>query len=214
MQSSKVPHAGLLLADILPKAKYIPVEVPVACWLSGGGCWRWFTVITVMRNYNAWLGEEKKLACGDKVNATLEVKQTWRVRQCKQNYTIHCPTIYRRACRIILWVWMLETWDTVWDAWVFAPFLMLCFYGISKVWWFSKCMIVLSCFVWQVLSYPITLGWWIWWKPVELVWPVITYLVQPKVYQLLWWLIKLAVEAFLHIMHVMTYIDPLCFSDS
>lgn len=215
LPSSRVPHAGVLVADYFPQAKYIPVELPFACWLAGGGCWCWFTVICVMRLYNAWLEEEKKLAGEGKVNATctLEVKQTGRFRSCKQNFIITCPCMHWRAYKTTWWVWMLQTWDTVWDEWLFAPCLRLCFYAISKGWWFSKRMFIVTRFVWHGLWYPVGLGWWMGWKVVELLWPISVYLLHTRVYQLLWWLLKFVAAAFLHFLHVMTYIHPLAFSE-
>ena len=198
-RACSVLRAGSMVARVLPRAKYIPVEVPFACWLAGGGCWRWFTLIAVMLIYDLWIEQEQKLASGDKVTIRLEFWQTWRLRRCKQNFIINCSAVTMRTLRIVSFVWLLETWDTVWEDWLF--------FAISSAWWFAGRMISLGCLVCKVVWYPISLGWWMAWKVVLLVWPVVVYMVSTPVVQLLWWLLKLGAEIFLHFMHVITYID-------
>lgn len=195
-----MPHAGFIIARILPRAKYIPVEVPFACWVAGGGCWRWFTVIAVMLVYDVWIDQEHKQAWGDRMIVRLEFWQTWRLRQCKQHFIINCSALTMRTLRTVSCVWVLETWDTVWDDW-------LC-YAISNAWWFARCMISLGCFGCKIFWYPVSLGWWMAWNLVLLLWPVIVYVMhtQFKLIQLLWWLLKLGAEIILHFTHVMTYI--------
>lgn len=193
-------RAGYMVAGVLPRAKYIPVEVPYACWVAGGGCWRWFTVIAVMLIYDIWIKQEHKLAHGDKVDTRLEFWQTWRLRRCKQNFIINFSALNKRTLRIVSFVWLLETWDTVWEDWLF--------FAISNAWWFARGMMSLGCFVCKISWYPISLGWWMAWNAVLLLWPVVVYVVNTSLFQLSWWLLKIGAEIILHFMHVMTYIEP------
>ena len=163
-------HAGFMVACVLPKVKYIPVEVPFACWLAGGGCWRWFTVIAVMLIYHVWIEQEHKLACGDEVVFRLEFWQTWRLRRCKQNFVINFSALTMRTLRIVSFVWLLETWDTVWDDWLL--------YAFSNAWWFVRCMMRLGCVLCKILWYPISSVWWVAWNVVLLLWPVVVYVVN------------------------------------
>ena len=204
-QVFEVPRAGWSVACVFPAAKYTPVEVPLACWLVGGGCWRWFTIIVVVLIYDVWMEEERKLARGDKTGhfTRLELWHTWRFRQCKQNFVIHCSAVTMRGIKVFSVVWLLETWDTVWEYWLL--------FAVSNAWWFGRCMIKLGCFVCKIFWYPMSLGWWMGWKAVLLLWPAVVCVVNSRVVQLLWWLQKLCAEIFLQFLHVMTYIKPLAF---
>ena len=184
---------------MLPTAKYIPVEVPLACWLVGGGCWRWFTVIAVMLIYNTWIEQEHRIACGGKDKISFELLQTWRLRRCRQNFIISSSAVKMRACCIVSVVWLLETWDTVWED--------CTFYAVSRVWWFVNRMTSLGYFVFHIAWYLITLGGWMGWQLVYLLWLSVLYVVHTRVCQLLWWLLKFSAEVLLHILHVASYLE-------
>lgn len=52
-------NAGIIAGGFIPGMQYSPTEVPFACWLVGGGCWRWFTLAFVLIYYYLWIKVER-----------------------------------------------------------------------------------------------------------------------------------------------------------
>ncbi|KAL0038254.1 hypothetical protein WJX79_010208 [Trebouxia sp. C0005] len=53
---------GIFAGGFIPGMQYIPSELPFACWLVGGGCWRWFTLMSVLIYYYLWIKAERGTA--------------------------------------------------------------------------------------------------------------------------------------------------------
>jgi len=54
--------AGIVAGGFIPGMQYIPSEFPFACWLVGGGCWRWFTLTSVLMYYYLWIKVQRGTA--------------------------------------------------------------------------------------------------------------------------------------------------------
>ena len=50
-------NAGIVAGGFIPGMQYVPSDFPFACWLVGGGCWRWFTLTSVLMYY-LWIKVE------------------------------------------------------------------------------------------------------------------------------------------------------------
>ena len=200
-----------MVAAIVPRASYIPVEVPLACRLAGGGCWHWFTVIYVVLIYNDWVGQQRRVAFEKNGNskATVELYCTWYFRSCKRNFRITRPALHIRAYKTICWVWLLETWAATWESWFFSPLLQLTLYVWSWCWWMSHRGLSLACFLLRISGYLANFGGWLGWEVLSCLWSAIATAVELKVSQFLLWLLKLGLLVCLHIAHVLMYVDQI-----
>lgn len=157
-------NAGIFAGGFIPGMQYIPSELPFACWLVGGGCWRWFTLMSVLIYYYLWIKAERGTA--KPVNS--QGLSAWHAEH-RRTLTISCSwlkgrvfTASRRHLHIIFYwhhlmlmrasvvaviVCFFELCPHVWDKYFFAPWLRVCWYSACIVFSLAGYMIRLGGFI-------------------------------------------------------------------
>lgn len=137
--------AGIVVGGLIPGMQYIPTEVPLACWVVGGGCWRWFTVATVWFYYYGWSVLEsdtaKALAKKGYSARHIHYKQvvvpfSWMVTKSRKPIRIIVCWHYSmclRAVVVVLFVCLFEFCPDMWDSFFFAPVLKGCGYSARVI---------------------------------------------------------------------------------
>ena len=160
--SSCVMMAGMLLADVdinagivaggfIPGMQYVPSEFPFACWLVGGGCWRWFTLTSVVMYYYHWVKVERGTtkpinkkgfsAWHAEHGTTLTI--SYRARHMDVTFYWH-HLMLQRASLVAFIVCVFQLCPDIWDHYFFAPWL--------RVSWYS------ACIVFSLANYMLRLG--------------------------------------------------------
>ena len=139
--------------------QYIPSEFPFACWLVGGGCWRWFTLTSVLMYYYFWIKVErgtakpiyKKGFSAWHAEHRSTIKISYRARHVQIPFYWH-HLMFIRASLVAFIVCFFELCPDIWERYFFAPWLRGCWISAdivfsgclhAQTWWlYSACKLV------------------------------------------------------------------------
>ncbi len=157
-------NAGIIAGGFIPGMQYSPTEVPFACWLVGGGCWRWFTLAFVLIYYYLWIKVER----GPAKPINKKELSAWHAEH-RRTLTISCNRLrgrvlaasrrdvhitfywhhlmFMRASVVAFIVCFFELCPDIWDSYFFAPWLRVCWYSVWIVFLLAGYMLRLGGFI-------------------------------------------------------------------
>ena len=154
LQAAVNINAGIVAGGFIPGMQYIPSEFPFACWLVGGGCWRWFTLTSVLMYYYLWIKVErgtakpinKKGFSAWHAEHRSTIKTSYRARHVQITFYWH-HLMFIRASLVAFVVCFFELCPDIWDRYFFAPWLRVCWFSAGIVFSLAVCMLRLGGFI-------------------------------------------------------------------